>query len=462
MLFVRCLTRTLLALLFAMLGTVATFAAPGDWTQVSYPVEAQELSAQRVKLAYTARAPPPASANVTSGGNAVNVNQGASVARSAVANNRQLHVQEAELIGLYAGVFAREQGISVEEATALLTAETLIGISDDFAHLESDAAARAFLDGLAQSGQVVDGQTLFGQLDRGSDEYLNSQQNYQYVSQLTDLYAGVPYEANADRAQGQVAMALGVFDGSENRGVDTFLAYQAAQDSVYFLNNGTTWIGQSQDAAATYINTSIHSGRLMAAGDPAAEMFNVSGFTIGAINGLHAGGHEALIEQVGALSDEDLGAYILGQQGSLLEFGLAVASGSSFRTTLSERLAAFGAQGRSNFLSGGATNTGLTATQRQGILREASQLGQGNLTLAGRATRAEAADLGEAWVGPGYRTASDGRTLVSADGTRTFRPPTPKPNSPFSETGVQVNFETRELIDGRWTVRSNAHLDVSD
>ncbi len=109
-----------------------------------------------------------------------------------------------------------------------------------------------------------------------------------------------------------------------------------------------------------------------------------------------------------------------------------------------------------------ATNTGLTATQRQGILREASQLGQGNLTLTGRATRAEAAELGEAWVGPGYRTASDGRTLVSADGTRTFRPPTAKPNSSFSETGVQINFETRELIDGRWTVRSNAHLDVSD
>lgn len=124
---------------------------------------------------------------ITSGGNAVNVNQGASVARSAVANNRQLHVQEAELIGLYAGVFAREQGISVEEATALLTAETLIGISDDFAHLESDAAARAFLDGLEQAGQVVDGQTLFGQLDRGSDEYRNSTINMGDMVQTSGL-----------------------------------------------------------------------------------------------------------------------------------------------------------------------------------------------------------------------------------------------------------------------------------
>ncbi|PXW72726.1 hypothetical protein C7964_101842, partial [Loktanella sp. PT4BL] len=98
---------------------------------------------------------------------------------------------------------------------------------------------------------------------------------------------------------------------------------------------------------------------MMRAGEgAAAEMFNLSGFTIGAINSLHAGGHDALIAQVGALSDEDLGAYILGRQGSLHEFGLAVASSSSFRTTLSERLAAFGAQGRSNFLSGGAPNGG--------------------------------------------------------------------------------------------------------
>lgn len=40
----------------------------------------------------------------------------------------------------------------------------------------------------------------------------------------------------------------------------------------------------------------------------------------------------------------------------MLKLGLAVASGSSFRTTLSERLAAFGAERRSNFLSGGAPN----------------------------------------------------------------------------------------------------------
>lgn len=109
-----------------------------------------------------------------------------------------------------------------------------------------------------------------------------------------------------------------------------------------------------------------------------------------------------------------------------------------------------------------SANTGLTQLQQQSILVEASVLEKGSLTLKGRATRTEAADLGEVWVGPGCRAASDGETLVSADGLRTFRPPAPKENSPFTDTGVQVNFEKRERIGGKWSIRSNAHLDVSD
>lgn len=52
------LIRAVTLLLFAAFGSVAAFAAPGDWTRVGYPIVAQELSAQPVNLAYTARAPP--------------------------------------------------------------------------------------------------------------------------------------------------------------------------------------------------------------------------------------------------------------------------------------------------------------------------------------------------------------------------------------------------------------------
>ncbi|KZL14860.1 hemagglutinin repeat-containing protein [Pseudovibrio sp. Ad37] len=109
-----------------------------------------------------------------------------------------------------------------------------------------------------------------------------------------------------------------------------------------------------------------------------------------------------------------------------------------------------------------ATSRKLSTTEKHGILREASQLEKGNLTLKGTATRTEADELGKAWVGPNYRIASDGKTLVSADGTKTYRPPTPKPNNPYSQTGIQINLEKRELINGKWTITSNAHLDVAN
>jgi hypothetical protein len=71
MFFVRLLTQALLALLFSAFGTVAVFAAPGDWTRISYPVVAQELSALPVNLTNTARAPPTIGANLTSTGTAL-------------------------------------------------------------------------------------------------------------------------------------------------------------------------------------------------------------------------------------------------------------------------------------------------------------------------------------------------------------------------------------------------------
>lgn len=64
--------------------------------------------------------------------------------------------------------------------------------------------------------------------------------------------------------------------------------------------------------------------------------------------------------------------------------------------------------------------------------------------------------MGEAWVGPGYRVASDGKTLVSADGLRQYRPPSFKP----SLEKVQANFESRPPGLTQW--QSNAHLDIGD
>jgi len=77
----------------------------------------------------------------------------------------------------------------------------------------------------------------------------------------------------------------------------------------------------------------------------------------------------------------------------------------------------------------------------------------------GMGTAAEADRLGKIWVGDGARLLTDGKGLVSADGTRVYRFPASKPNTPqeLNPTGVQANFET--LKDGRRV--SNGHMGIS-
>jgi hypothetical protein len=87
-----------------------------------------------------------------------------------------------------------------------------------------------------------------------------------------------------------------------------------------------------------------------------------------------------------------------------------------------------------------------------GMLREAAQE-KGNFGM-GSADAATADRLGEAWVGPGARLATDGKTLVSRDGLRTYRPPSYKPK--LGKT--QANFERKVMARGRPV--ANGHLDI--
>jgi RHS repeat-associated protein len=99
----------------------------------------------------------------------------------------------------------------------------------------------------------------------------------------------------------------------------------------------------------------------------------------------------------------------------------------------------------------------LTASEANeiGILREAGRGSNnfGNFGL-GAADAQTATHLGEAYVGEGAQLASDGKTLVSSDGLKQFRPPSWKP----SRGTFQANFEQRLTPDGRWI--SNGHLDI--
>jgi hypothetical protein len=84
--------------------------------------------------------------------------------------------------------------------------------------------------------------------------------------------------------------------------------------------------------------------------------------------------------------------------------------------------------------------------------------------VTGAVTEEEALALGQRFVGPGYRVTNEGRLLMSSDGLRQFRMPSvkrginPVTGKPYSRTGVQVNFESRQVPEGRWP--NNVHLDV--
>lgn len=107
-------------------------------------------------------------------------------------------------------------------------------------------------------------------------------------------------------------------------------------------------------------------------------------------------------------------------------------------------------------------------TRMSGMLRKASS-SKGNFRI-GTATRAEADAMGKAWVGEGYTVASDGKTLVSSDRLRQYRPPTPK-NSSYATTGTQANFEELQSLKNTskqghesWKLKimRNGHLNIKD
>uniref|UniRef100_UPI00138AFBBD RHS repeat-associated core domain-containing protein n=1 Tax=Inquilinus limosus TaxID=171674 RepID=UPI00138AFBBD len=99
--------------------------------------------------------------------------------------------------------------------------------------------------------------------------------------------------------------------------------------------------------------------------------------------------------------------------------------------------------------------TSLTVEEEIGVFRDATTQ-KGNFGFGVSVTSDEADRLGRAWVGPGHRLASDGKTIVSADGTRTYRPASPK-RSTLAPTGVQANF-SRLTESGQ--VISNGHMDI--
>jgi hypothetical protein len=100
----------------------------------------------------------------------------------------------------------------------------------------------------------------------------------------------------------------------------------------------------------------------------------------------------------------------------------------------------------------GVSAVNISTNNINSIVSNASK-GTGNFGV-GTASVSEANTAGAKWVGEGSRVSSNGKTWISADGTRQYRPPTIK-----SRSGrYQANFQSRNGTSGEWT--NNGHLDI--
>ena len=177
--------------------------------------------------------------------------------------------------------------------------------------------------------------------------------------------------------------------------------------------------------------------------------------------------HPFQVEGRGWVSAGDLapGDEVLDADGGLLQVDGVISTG---RTTTVYNLEV--AEYHTYFVGHGGAwvhNECLPQALRNKLKRVKNEIAAGgNRGISGAVSPGDARKLGEAFVGPGFRTANDGKVLISADGLRQFRLPSPKrginPNTgePFSRTGTQVNFEQRPTAGGPFT--SNVHLDVTN
>ena len=173
-------------------GNVKAGAAAGAATEVINTQIANALAAHtdlspqaRNNLQQVTAMVAGATAGNLVGNNTNSTVQGANTGLASEVFNRQLHPTELQQIHDHVKEFAKQQGITEEEAERQLTEETLRGASDDFANVKENQVARAYLN---QLQRMEDGQHLFGVLDRNSSEYKNSLINAQYVTPNKDLY----------------------------------------------------------------------------------------------------------------------------------------------------------------------------------------------------------------------------------------------------------------------------------
>jgi hypothetical protein len=88
--------------------------------------------------------------------------------------------------------------------------------------------------------------------------------------------------------------------------------------------------------------------------------------------------------------------------------------------------------------------------------------GKGDITITGKLIYFEANWLGKEWVGSGHKVRVTPKFVIyiSKEGLRQYRSPTHRKKSPYTRTGIQASFQSRNNANEAWT--SNVHIDVVD
>ncbi|WP_133118697.1 DUF6862 domain-containing protein [Conservatibacter flavescens] len=108
------------------------------------------------------------------------------------------------------------------------------------------------------------------------------------------------------------------------------------------------------------------------------------------------------------------------------------------------------------------THENLSNIVKNNSILEHAAFGKGNLTQSGALSTDKIERLAKEWVGDNAIKNSDGG-FISADGTRRYRPPHIKHNSPYATTGIQANFERGyKNSNGIFIPESNLHINVKD
>jgi len=381
-----------------------------------------------------------AGVGAAAGGGASNVALGASVGLTGTTYNRLLHDDEKAKIAAMAPNDPQEQAKLTAAACAMVhcSAEFAPGTPESDKYKEMERQGATYTNELEQLNRVKQ-QT--GQFSYSTSGFLNdeSKDNFKFglnVANNVVIKPAVTATTNALIGTGKAVLALGNTDvvgayGPTNTSTDFPVGTPGVTSSYVNERDASTPSNATQQAAYDATNVALVGVAVISTGKTVVGSLRAGESVVPAVTGV--------VDTVGANG----GTAVAG------EIATPVTSGGTANVVT--------VPGLKGQLA--AENLANIAAQDARLAKAATGSGTAKPDFAvGSGTATEANSLGQIWVGDGARPLSGvPGGLISADGTRVYRPPSAK-KAPveFNPTGVQANFQMRDPNTG--AVTSNGHM----